>query len=144
MKKIYITIIVASLSLGLISCSNKDPMVLSSEANKLDVKNACNVEANGLDNVLKTAKKFNPIAQKAQVEFMRFNISTAEYIRASEEAINNGIDKVTLIDTKKKKTSMNLDYAVWRACTFAIRPLQQEHEAENTWRLSVPGDGFKY
>jgi hypothetical protein len=120
---------------------------LLEEASKLDVKEVCDVKANGLEKVLEVAKKFNPEAIKLGVEFKRLGIRNREYIKFAEEAIKNK-QKETVIKYKEKgeekSKKFSTDYATWRACTFAIRALQQVNEAEETWRLSIPGDGYKF
>ena len=117
------------------------------EAMKYDVKKACDVKANGLEKVIALAEKFNPEAIKLGVEFKRLGIRNREYIKYTKKAIKEK-KKETVIEYKdkgqKKSKKFATDYAAWRACTFAIRALQQVKEAEKTWRLAVPGDGFKY
>jgi len=138
MKKIIIaSILAASLaSAGLVD-----------EAAKLDVKKVCDVKANGAAKVVAVAKKFNPEAVKLGVEFKRLGIKNREYIKAVEEAVKAKKKEVVIHYKKKKKEKTKkfpLEYAAWRTCTFAVRSLQQVKEAEKTWRLAVPGDGFKY
>ena len=120
---------------------------LVSDATKLDVKQACDVKANGIDAVLATAAKYNAEAVKLGVEFKRLGVTNSNYIKTTTEAAK-AKKKETVLEYKKKgkvKThKMATDYAAWRACTFAIRALQQKAEAEDTWRLAIPGDGFKY
>ncbi len=140
MKLLKITTAIL-LSLSLANAS------LSEDATKLDVKKVCDVKANGLDKVLGVAKKYNPEAIKLGVEFKRLGIKNREYIKAVEEAIKSK-SKDTVIKYKKKgkeKTKkFPTDFATWRACTFAVRALQLHEEGKKTWRLAVPGDGFKY
>jgi len=139
MKKIIFTAFITSLTL--LSASAVE------EASKLDVKKVCDVKANGLEKTLAVAKKFNPEAIKLGVEFKRLGIRNRDYIKALEESIK-AKKKETVIKYKEKgkdKTqTFPTDYATWRACTFAVRALQQVKEAEETWHLAVPGDGFKY
>jgi len=139
MKKIILTLAAVSVSFATAS--------LLEEAAKLDVKKVCDVKANGLEKVIATAEKFNPEAIKLGVEFKRLGVKNREYIKYTKEAIK-AKKKETVIKYKskgKEKTKkFATDYAAWRACTFAIRGLQQKVEAEKTWRLAVPGDGFKY
>ena len=120
---------------------------LVDEAAKLDVKKVCDVKANGAAKVIAVAEKFNPEAVKLQVEFKRLGITNRNYIKYTKEAIKAKKKEVVIKYKKKKKEKTKkfpLDYAAWRACTFAVRSLQQVKEAEKTWRLAVPGDGFKY
>ena len=120
---------------------------LLSDAAKLDVKQACNVKANGLDAVLATAAKYNAEAVKLGVEFKRLGVTNSNYIKTTTEAAKAKQKEVVLKYKKKGKVKthkMATDYAAWRSCSFAIRALQQQVEAESTWRLAVPGDGFKY
>jgi len=121
---------------------------LVDEAAKLDVKKVCDVKANGAAKVVAVAKKFNPEAVKLGVEFKRLGIKNREYIKFVEEAVKGKKKEVVIKykdKHKKDKTKkFPLDFAAWRTCTFAVRALQQVKEADKTWRLAVPGDGFKY
>jgi len=135
MKKIILTLSIVGFSLANAS--------LLDEAAKLDVKKVCDVKANGLEKVIAVAKKFNPEAVKLGVEFKRLGIKNREYIKYTNEAIK-AKKKETVIKYKnkgKEKTKkFATNYAAWRACTFAVRALQQVKEAEKTWRLAVPGN----
>jgi len=120
---------------------------LVEEAAKLDVKTVCNVKANGAAKVLAAAQKFNPEAVKLGVEFKRLGIKNRLYVKAVEEAIKSKKKEVVIKYTDKKKDKVKkfpLEYAAWRTCSFAIRALQLHKDAEKTWRLAVPGDGYKY
>ena len=132
---------VATITLSIANAS------LAEEAVKLDAKKVCDVKANGVTKLLEVAKKFNPEAIKLGVEFKRLGIKNREYIKALEEAVKSK-SKETVIKYKKKgkeKTKkFPTDYAAWRACTFAVRALQLHEEGKKTWRLAVPGDGYKY
>ncbi len=120
---------------------------LVEDAAKLDVKKVCDVKANGAAKVLAVAKKFNPEAIKLGVEFKRLGIKNRLYVKAVEEAIKAKKKEVVIKYTVKKKDKVKkfpLDYAAWRTCTFAVRALQLHKEADKTWRLAVPGDGYKF
>ena len=120
---------------------------LVDEAAKLDTKKVCDVKANGAAKVLAVAEKYNPEAVKLGVEFKRLGISNRLYIKYTKEAIKAKKKEVVIKYKKKKKEKTKkfpVDFAAWRACTFAVRALQQVKEADKTWRLAVPGDGFKY
>jgi len=139
MKKIILTVTVASLTF--VNAG------LFEEAVKLDVKKVCDVKSNGLEKVIALAEKFNPEAIKLGVEFKRLGVKNREYIKYAKEAIKDKKKETVIkyLDKKKEKTKkFTTDYATWRACTFAIRALQQKSEADKTWHLAVPGDGFKY
>ncbi len=140
MKKIILTVAVASLSFATAG--------LLEDAAKLDVKKVCDVKANGLEKVIAVAEKYNPEAIKLGVEFKRLGIKNREYIKYTKEAIKAKKKETVIkyLDKKKKEQTKKFatDYAAWRACTFAVRALQQKVEAEKTWRLAVPGDGYKY
>jgi len=138
MKKIIIlSVLAASIaSAGLID-----------DAVKLDVKKVCDVKANGAAKVVAVAKKFNPEAVKLGVEFKRLGIKNRLYVKAVEEAVKAKKKEVTIHYKKKGKEKTKkfpLDYAAWRTCTFAVRALQEKVEADKTWKMAIPGDGFKY
>jgi len=117
------------------------------EVASLDVKKVCDVKANGADKVVAVAEKYNPAAIELQVEFKRLGINNSKYIKAVKEAIAKHKKEVVIhykAKGKKKTKKFPLDYAAWRSCTFAVRALQQVNEAEKTWRLAVPGDGYKF
>lgn len=117
----------------------------ASEISKLDVKKECNVEANGVEKVLATASKYNEIAIKHNVEFMRLGMKASQYIEAVDTALKSGAKTIEIVDDKKKKTAdATIEYGAWRACTFAISALTQEEEAKKTWKLASPSDGYKY
>lgn len=117
----------------------------ASEISKLDVKKECNVEANGVEKVLATATKYNEIAIKHNVEFMRLGMKASQYIEAVDAALKSGAKTIEIVDDKKKKTAdATIEYGAWRACTFAISALTQEEEAKKTWKLASPSDGYKY
>ena len=144
MKKLHK--ILWTVSLGLLSTSTLQADLLS-DAAALDVNKSCDVKANGIDTVLATASKYNAEAVKLGVEFKRLGVTNSNYIKTTTEAVKAKKKEVVLEYKKKgkvKKQKMATDYAAWRACSFAIRGLQQKVEAEDTWRLAVPGDGFKY
>ena len=146
MKKIYSIAAATTLALVLSGCGQSvstPKKVTVSDAVKLDVAQVCNVKANGVESVLATAKLYNPLAVKKQVEFMRFGASTRAYIKGVEEAIKSG-SATANVKQKKKVVKFKIDFAAWRACTFAVSALQQSAEAESTWKAAVPSDGFKY
>ena len=117
----------------------------ASEISKLDVKKECNVEANGVEKVLATATKYNEIAIKHNVEFMRLGMKASQYIEAVDAALKSGAKTIDIVDDKKKKTGdVAVEYGAWRACSFAISALTQEEEAKKTWKLASPSDGYKY
>ena len=117
----------------------------ASDISKLDVKKECNVEANGVEKVLATASKYNEIAIKHNVEFMRLGMKASQYIEAVDAALKSGAKTIDIVDDKKKKTAdATIEYGAWRACTFAISALTQEEEAKKTWKLASPSDGYKY
>ena len=135
LKFVTISALVAS---GLVSAN-------ASEISKLDVKKECNVEANGVEKVLATATKYNEIAIKHNVEFMRLGMKASQYIEAVDAALKSGAKTIDIVDDKKKKTSeATIEYGAWRACTFAISALTQEEESKKTWKLASPSDGYKY
>ena len=144
MKRLNKILFVAGLSTLAFTAVQAD---LVSDASKLDVKKVCSVKANGIDAVLATAAKYNAEAVKLGIDFKRLGVTNSNYIKTTTAAAKAKKKEVVLEYKKKgkvKKHKMATDYAAWRACSFAIRALQQKVEAEDTWRLAIPGDGFKY
>ena len=128
----------ALLTYGLVNAT-------ASEISNLDVKKECNVQANGVEKVIATAAKYNEIAVKHKVEFMRLGMKASQYIDAVNNSLKTGAKTIDIVDNKKKKTGEeSVEFGAWRACHFAISALVQEEEAKTTWRLAVPGDGYKY
>ena len=138
-KKSIASIVTLSIFAGSAMASN--------DVMKINVAKVCNPDTNSLQSLIELAKKYNPIAIKEGVEFKRLGITNRIYIKDTEKAINKG-DKITVLHYKKKgkaKTKkMATSKAAWRACTFAIRAVQEHIEAAKTYRLAVPGDGYKY
>ena len=149
-KLISVTLSVATATLFLSGCmaSTAKAKVMekaSSNISKLDIKNECNVEKRGAKKVLATASMYNEIAKKEGVEFKRLGMSASQYIKGTAKALATGSKTVDVLNKKKKKTgTVTTEYAAWRSCSFAISALQQKEEAKSTWRLAIPGDGFKY
>ena len=144
MKKLHKILWTVSLGILLTGTVQAD---LLKEAAALDVKKVCDVKANGIDAVLATAAKYNEEAIKLGVEFKRLGVTNSNYITSTTAAAKAKQKEVVLEYKKKgkvKKQKLATEYAAWRACHFAVRALQQKVEAEDTWRLAVPGDGFKY
>ncbi len=111
----------------------------------IDVKEVCNTKTNNIKDVIGLASTFNNVAVKEGIEFKRLGMSTTQYIKATQKAIKSGAKTINILNKKKKKTgTVSTSYAAWRACSFAIRALQQKQEANETWRLTVPGDQYKY
>lgn len=130
--------VTALLTFGLVNAS-------ASDISKLDVKKECNVEVNGIEKVIATATKYNEIAVKNKVEFMRLGMKASQYIEAVNAALKSGAKNIDIIDVKKKKTGeVTVEFAAWRACSFAISALTQQEEAKTTWKLASPSDGYKY
>ncbi len=130
---------------------SKDGCKIYTSILDLDVRKVCNVEANGIETVIATAKKYNAIAKKHGVEFRRLNVNNSALITSVEDAIKTGSKNVNPLHfkskpkkVKKSKTKLTTSYAAERACKFAISSLTQEATGKKTWRAAVPGDGFKY
>ena len=140
MKKTVLKFVTATalLTFGLVNAS-------ASDISKLDVKKECSVEANGVEKVIATAAKYNEIAIKHKVEFMRLGMKASQYIEAVNEALKTGSKNIDIVDDKKKKVSeATIEFGAWRACSFAISALTQEEEGKTTWKLASPSDGYKY
>lgn len=132
MKNILkISISVALLSFGLNLSAAED-------YSKLDVKKECDVKTNGLEKVIQTAEKYNKVAIEHGVEFMRFGMKNSQYIDASKEAIKNNTKEIELLDEKAKPTGekVSIEFATWRACSFAISALTQEAQAKKNLEIS--------
>ena len=131
-------VVTALLSYGLTNAT-------ASEISSLDVKKECNVEVNGVEKVIATAAKYNEIAVKHKVEFMRLGMKASQYIDAVNNSLKAGTKTIDIVDNKGKKTEeATIEFGAWRACHFAISTIVQEEEAKTTWRQAVPGDGYKY
>ena len=140
MKKTILKFVTATalLTSGLVNAT-------ASEISKLDVKKECNVEVNGVEKVLATATKYNEIAVKNQVEFMRLGMKASQYIEAVDAALKSGAKNIDIVDDKKKKTGeASVEFASWRACSFAISALTQQEDAKKNWKLASLTDGYKY
>ncbi len=113
----------------------------------VDVAKVCDVKNNGLEAVLATAAEYNALAKEMGVEFKRLGVTNSNYIEGTTAAVKARQKEVTLTYRKKgkeKHQTFPTRYAAWRACHFAVRAVQQVNEAEKTWRLAVPGAGFKF
>ncbi len=122
-------------------------LALTTSLHAMDVKKECNVQANGINKVIASAKMYNDKAKKAGLEFRRLNVNNSDLIASVEDAIKIGAKEVNPMHfkgKKKSKTKLETSYAAWRACSFAISALTQAQEAKKTWRLAIPGDGYKY
>ena len=140
MKNILkISISVALLSFGLNLSAAED-------YSKLDVKKECDVKTNGVEKVIQTAERYNKVAIEHGVEFMRFGMKNSQYIEASKDAIKNNTKEIAIVDDKAKPTGekVSIEFATWRACSFAISALTQEAQAKKTWKLASPSDCYKY
>lgn len=145
MKKFNTLIIAAGLVGVLTGCTaSSQPSV--DMATKLDLNKVCSVKASGMDSVIKTAKEYNEIAKKEGLEYRRLGVNNSGLIESVEEAIKTGAKEVNPKDFKGKasKTKLPTDFAAERSCRFAITALTQSVEGKSTWRLAVPGDGYKY
>ena len=150
MKKLYSLTIAAALGLSFAGCTAGNGPITPMSATKVDVKEVCSVEKNGIDSVLASAKVYNAAAKKHGVEFRRLNVNNRDLIKAVEEGISKGAKEVNPLHfkskpnkVKKSKTKLEINYAAHRACAFGLNALQNKHEGKSTWRLAVPGDGFK-
>ena len=140
-QKLLTVLAIATVWTGIASAAS-----LKSAAT-IDVAKVCDVKANGIDAVLKTAAEYNTEAKKLGVEFKRLGVTNSNYIQGTMEAAKAKQKEVTLTYKKKGKAkhqTLKTEYAAWRACHFAVRALQQVNEAESAWRMAVPGDGFTF
>jgi len=147
MKKLYSVLAATGLALVMSGCgSNPVPTPSSDKSEILNEKTLCDVNANGIENVLATAAKYNKIAKANGVEFKRLGMTNTQYIDETNKALKSGAKKVVLLNKKGKatKNSVSVEYATQRACKFAVSALTQAQDGKNTWKAAVPGDGFKY
>ena len=122
-------------------------LTLTTSLHAMDEKKDCDVKANGIEKVIATANVYNEMAKKQGLEFRRLNVNNSDLIKSVEEAIKTGAKEVNPMHfkgKKKSKTKLETTYAAERACRFAIAALTQAKEAKTTWKLAVPGDGYKY
>ena len=142
MRKIYTLALASTVALTLFGCAGNNTSTGSiKQAATLDVKTACNPTM-GAEALLATAKKFNPVAVKNDIEFMRFGVTNSKAIKVTEEALKAGKKEVALLK-KKKYTLTSVEDAAWRTCVFAIRPLQMAANTEG-YHEAIPGDKFTY
>jgi len=149
MKKLYSVVAATGLALAISGCSSNTPAEVPKEnkANAIiNEKTLCDIEANGIENVLATATKYNTIAIEHKVEFMKLGMRTSQYIEETQKALDVGSKEIFLLNKKGKatKNKVTVEYAAHRACKFAISALNQETVGKTTWRSAVPGDGFQY
>ena len=139
MKKLLNLTIAAGALLTLTACASTSPMLP-------DTKSECDISANGIEKVIASAAKYNAEAKAKGLEFRRLGVNNSGLIESVQEAIKTGAKEVNPKDFKGKpsKTKLETNYAAQRACKFAISALTQAEEAKTTWRLAVPGDGYKY
>ena len=139
MKKLLNLTIAAGALFTLTACASTSPMLP-------DTKSECSVSANGIEKVIASAVKYNAEAKAKGLEFRRLGVNNSGLIESVQEAIKTGAKEFNPKDFKGKpsKTKLETTYAAERACKFAISALTQAEEAKTTWRLAVPGDGYKY
>lgn len=145
MRKLLLNLsIAATTALVFTACTGNAPTPQS--AAKVDEKALCSVEKNGIEQVIATAKVYNEAAKANKLEFRRLSVNNSDLIIAVEEGIKSGAKEVNpkTFKGKKSKTVLPIEFAATRACKFGISALSQAYEAKSTWRLAVPGDGFKY
>ena len=139
MKKLLNLTMAAGVLVTLTACASTSPMLP-------DTKSECDIKANGIEKVIASANKYNTEAQKQGLEYRRLGINNSALIVAVEAAMKTGAKEVNPKNYKGKatKTKFTTNYAAERACKFAISALSQAEEGKTTWRLAVPGDGYKY
>lgn len=146
MKKIYSLAMTSIVAFSLAGCMGGSNSLTPATSVKLDQKEVCNVSKLGIEKVLANAKMYNAAAIKEKVEFRRLGVNNRDLIIATEQSLKSGSKTVTPKNYKGKATKHKfpVQYAAHRACTFGLNALQQKAEGKSTWRLAVPGDGFKY
>ncbi|MGM0519880.1 MAG: hypothetical protein ACQERD_09590 [Campylobacterota bacterium] len=145
MNKIVNISLAAVAAFTLTACTKSPTTPTIETSANVDVKKVCDVKSNGIKNVLETAKTYNEVAKKEDLEFMRLGMKTSQYISGAQNALKTGAKNVDVINKSMKKTGeVTKEYAAWRACSFAIRALQQAQNAKTNWKLAAPGHGYKY
>lgn len=147
MKKLYTLAITSAIAFTMAGCVAGGSNSLTPEnAAKLDPKIVCSIADNGIETVLANAKAYNAAAIKENVEFRRLDVNNSDLIISVEEALKTGAKEVNPKDFKGKasKTKLETNYALERACKFGLAALRQKHEAESTYKMAIPGDGYKY
>jgi hypothetical protein len=145
-NKLYTMVMVTAIAVIASGCTSTSVNTSKNDAS-LDVKKECSIQANGVKNVIATANKYNAIAKKQGLEFRRLNVNNSDLIKSVEEALKTGAKTANPMHYKGKKrskTKLDTNYAASRACRFAITALTQNAESGDTFRLSIPGDGYKY
>ncbi len=139
MKKLMKLTIATSAALTLTTSLFADHHMMNEKA-------MCDVKANGIEKVVATAKKYNEEAKAKKVEFRKQGVNNTDLIIAVEEGIKAGAKEVNPLDFKGKqsKTVIDINYGAERACKFAISALNQAEEGKKTWKMFMPGDGYKY
>ena len=152
MKKLYTLAITSAIALSLAGCAGGSNGLSPADAAQMDPNKVCNItKDNSIEQVLANAKAYNASAIKEGVEYRRLNVNNSALIASVEDALKTGAKTVNPLHfkskakkIKKSKTKLPTTYAAERACKFGLRALQQKEEAKSTWRLAVPGDGYKY
>ncbi|WP_419769203.1 MAG: hypothetical protein ACNI3C_07520 [Candidatus Marinarcus sp.] len=145
MKKLLSLTLATSFAFILSGCYGSASSMNTPKTLNLDVKHVCSIEENGIEKVLESAAKYNAIAKAEHLEFMRLGMTATQYIDSANAAVKSGAKTVDIVDKDGKTTgTVTTEYAAWRGCSFALRALQESEEAQTTWRLAIPGDGYKY
>ncbi len=148
MKKTKFLTIAACMALafGASAVAGDKTDAILKEAMKVDVAKTCDPQKNSVTKLLAVAKKYNPTAVKLGVEFKRLGMTTTQYIQETQKALKAKSKTVTLLDKNGKPTDkkVSVDYAAERACKFAVRALQEYVDAQTTYKLAIPGEGYKY
>ena len=145
MKTIYKIALASSIALFVSGCGNTEVSTPKVKAETLNERTMC-ASTHTVAELLATAAKYNTIAKKEGVEFKRLGMTNTQYIDETNKSIKAGSKTVTLLNKKGKatKVKVTVEYAAQRACKFAVSALTQKEEANQTWRLAVPGDGYQY
>jgi len=145
MKKLFSLSLVAVSMISLTACASSSSVSMKTALTE-DLNTVCSVEKSGIENVIAKAKAYNEVAKAKGLEYRRLEVNNTDLIISVEEAIKTGAKEVNpkTFKGKPSKTILPTNYAAQRACRFAISALQQADESKKTWRLAIPGDGYKY
>ncbi len=134
MKKIYLLGSVTALTLLFSGCAMTQPSQQGvNEINKLNAVKVCKTPqtSEGIKATLQKANMYLKVAIKEKVEFRTRDVIHHKYISTSK---NIALSKKLLAKGDMKNSA----FAAYQSCVQAIRAIQEKHEADKTYLMSVP------